>query len=150
MPQGAIEKWRRERYPAIARQAKEENGDIFFWDESGFRADAVHGKTWALRGQTPVVQRPGQRQSVSAASAVNAKGAFWFCTYEGALNAELRPIIQAMPNLYGIRDVLWELPWHIQAAVLPCGGPCIVRQPKVRRCWSRCSFFVGKREAAGQ
>ena len=23
---------------------------------------------------------PGQRQSISAASAVNAKGAFWFCT----------------------------------------------------------------------
>jgi hypothetical protein len=26
-------------------------------------------------------------RSISAASAVNAKGAFWFCTYEGALNA---------------------------------------------------------------
>lgn len=51
----AIEKWRRERYLAIARQADEENADIFFWDESGLRADAVHGKTWALRGQTPVV-----------------------------------------------------------------------------------------------
>jgi transposase len=35
------------------------------------------------------VHRPGQRQSVSAASAVNARGAFWFCTYQGAMNAEL-------------------------------------------------------------
>jgi len=35
------------------------------------------------------VLRPGQRQSISAASAVNAKGAFWFCVDEGALNAEL-------------------------------------------------------------
>jgi hypothetical protein len=60
---------------------------IFFWDESGFRADTVHGKTWGARGQTPVVQRPGQRQSFSAASAVNANGAFGFCTYDGALNA---------------------------------------------------------------
>ncbi len=34
-------------------------------------------------------QHPGQRQSISAASAVNANGAFWFCTYEGGLNAEL-------------------------------------------------------------
>jgi hypothetical protein len=32
---------------------------------------------------------PGQRQSISAASAVNAKGAFWFATYKGALTAEL-------------------------------------------------------------
>ena len=85
----AIERWRRETYPVIARQAKADGGEVFFWDESGFRADAVHGRTWGVRGQTPVVQRPGQRQSVSAASAVNAKGGFWYCTYEGGLTAEL-------------------------------------------------------------
>jgi transposase len=85
----AIEKWRRETFPAIARQAKAEGGEGFFWDESGFRADTVHGKTWAVKGQTPVVERPGQRQSISAASAVNARGGFWYCTYEGALDAEL-------------------------------------------------------------
>jgi len=37
---------------------------------------------------TPVVQRPGQRQSVSAASAVSARGGFWFRTYPGALNGD--------------------------------------------------------------
>lgn len=84
----AIERWQRETYPALVRQARAQGADIFFWDESGFRADTVHGKTWGVRGQTPGVHRPGQRQSISAASAVNAKGAFWFCTYEGALNAE--------------------------------------------------------------
>jgi transposase len=85
----AIEKWQREQFPAIARQAKASGGEVYFWDESGFRADAVHGKTWSRKGQTPVVGRPGQRQSISAASAVNARGAFWYCTYEGGLNAEL-------------------------------------------------------------
>jgi transposase len=85
----AIERWQRETYPAIARQAKAAGGEVFFWDESGFRADAVHGRTWGVRGQTPVVERPGQRQSISAASAVNAKGGFWYCTYEGGLTAEL-------------------------------------------------------------
>ncbi len=85
----AVERWRRETYPTIARQAKADGGEVFFWDESGFRADAVHGRTWGVRGQTPVVERPGQRQSISAASAVNAKGGFWYCTYEGGLTAEL-------------------------------------------------------------
>jgi len=85
----AIARWQREQYPAIARAAKSEGANIYFWDESGFRADAVHGKTWGLRGHTPVIGRPGQRQSMSAASAVNARGGFWFCTYAGALNAEL-------------------------------------------------------------
>jgi transposase len=85
----AIEKWQREQFPEIVKQAKASGGDIYFWDESGFRADTVHGKTWAKRGETPVIERPGQRQSISAASAVNARGAFWYCTYEGGLNAEL-------------------------------------------------------------
>jgi transposase len=85
----AIDRWRHDTYPAIAKQARKQKADIFFWDESGFRADSVHGKTWALRGETPVVERPGQRQSMSAASAVNSKGAFWFATYEGGLSGEL-------------------------------------------------------------
>ena len=57
----AIEKWRRETFPAIAKQAKAAGGEVYFWDESGFRADSVHGKTWGKKGQTPVVERPGQR-----------------------------------------------------------------------------------------
>lgn len=85
----AVERWQRETYPDIARQARKTGADIRFWDESGFRADAVQGKTWGVKGQTPVVLRPGQRQSISAASAVNAKGAFWFATYQGGLTGEL-------------------------------------------------------------
>jgi transposase len=85
----AIERWQRESFPAIATQAKASGGEVYFWDESGFRADTVHGKTWGVKGQTPVVERPGQRQSISAASAVSARGAFWYCTYQGGLNAEL-------------------------------------------------------------
>ena len=54
----SIERWQREIYPALARRAKGEGADIFFWDESGFRADAVHGNTWGRRGETPVVHRP--------------------------------------------------------------------------------------------
>ena len=116
----AVEKWQRETYPAIARQAKAEGAEIFFWDESGFRADTVHGKTWGVRGQTPVVQRPGQRQSMSAASAVNAKGAFWYCTYEGALNAELFiKLLQKMMKYRkkAIHLVLDSLPAHKKASV---------------------------------
>ncbi|EPL62653.1 TPA: IS630 family transposase [Pseudomonas putida] len=84
----AIEAWKRDVYPALAKRARAEKADIYFWDESGFRADAVHGKTWAERGNTPIVHRPGQRQSISAASAVNSKGAFWYALYEGALKAD--------------------------------------------------------------
>lgn len=49
----AIARWQRETYPAIARAAKRDNADIYFWDESGFRADAVHGKTWGAPELNP-------------------------------------------------------------------------------------------------
>jgi hypothetical protein len=62
---------------------------VYFRDESGFRADTVHGKTWARKGETPVIARSGQRQSIGAASAVNAKAAFWYSTYRGGLNGQL-------------------------------------------------------------
>src|SRR6266542_2288801 len=85
----AIEAWKHDTYPSIARRAKKLGAEIYFWDESGFRADAVQGRTWGVKGQTPIVAVPGKRQSVSAASAVNAKGAFWFTTYKGGMSADL-------------------------------------------------------------
>lgn len=89
----AVARWQQETYPEIARRAKQEKADIYFWDESGFRADSVQGKTWGAKGHTPVVSVPGQRQGISAASAVNAKGGFWFATYKGGLNAALFVIL---------------------------------------------------------
>jgi transposase len=85
----AIEAWKRKIYPQLAARARRAEAEIYFWDESGFRADAVQGKTWGMRGHTPIVELPGKRQSISAASAVNAKGAFWFVTYKGGMTAEL-------------------------------------------------------------
>jgi len=116
----AIERWQRETYPALARQAKAEGADICFWDESGFRADAVQGKTWGRKGQTPVVQVPGQRQSISAASAVNPTGAFWFVTYQGALIGEL--FVELLKKLMSRRKkpvhlILDGLPAHKKAVV---------------------------------
>ena len=70
----AIEAWKQTTYPRLAARAKRAGAEIYFWDESGFRADAVQGKTWGVRGRTSVVEVPGPRQSVSAASAVNASG----------------------------------------------------------------------------
>jgi transposase len=118
----AIARWVQETYPAISREAKRGRADVFFWDESGFRADAVHGKTWSAKGQTPVVHRPGQRQSISAASAVNSKGAFWFQTYEGALTGEL--FVTLLRNMMAERDQ----PVHLVVDGLPAHKKAVVKQ----------------------
>jgi transposase len=46
----AIDAWKRDTYPSIAARAKRLGAEIYFWDESGFRADAVQGRTWGVRG----------------------------------------------------------------------------------------------------
>jgi transposase len=118
----AVAKWKHETYPAIAAQANTSGADILFWDESGFRADAVHGKTWAPKGQTPVIDRPGQRQSISAASAVSAKGAFWFVTYEGGLTGEL--FVDLLKKLMRGR----KKPVHLVLDSLPAHKKTIVKE----------------------
>ena len=47
-----VQQWQRATYPAIARTAKRDKAEIYFWDESGVCADAVPGTTWGAEGQT--------------------------------------------------------------------------------------------------
>jgi hypothetical protein len=111
----AIALRQQQTYPALARQAKRKSAQILFWDDSGFSADTVHSKTWGLRGQTPIVYRPGQRQSIPAASAVGPRGEFWFCTYACGLNGKL--FVQLLRQLMHrrwkpVRLILDSLPEH--------------------------------------
>ena len=74
----AIERWQRDTFPAITKQAKTEAAEIYFWDESGFRADAVHGKTWAKRGKKPlhlvVDGLPAHKKAVVKEYVTNTEG----------------------------------------------------------------------------
>lgn len=83
----AVEKWKTVDYPKLKKRAKRRGADIFFLDEAGIRSDAPLQRTWGAKGQTPVVKTSGQRQSVSAISAVTARGEFWYSVYTGRLNA---------------------------------------------------------------
>jgi transposase len=83
----AVELWRKETYPKLRRRAKRVGAMIFFLDEAGFQSDAPLGRTYGLKGDTPVVRTSGQRQSINVISAVNARGEFWAATYTGKLNA---------------------------------------------------------------
>lgn len=85
----AVNRWKRETYPCIVCEANREKAESYFWDESDIRAYVVKGKNWSIKGNTPVVSVPGQRQGISAASVVNSKGGFWFATCSGGLNVVL-------------------------------------------------------------
>lgn len=83
----AVEKWKAETYPALKKRSKRRKADIFFLDEAGFSSEPNLGRTYGLKGKTPVVKTSGQRQKINAISAVNARGAFWCELYSGNLNA---------------------------------------------------------------
>ena len=85
----AVQQWVKERYPQLKKRAKRLGAKIFFQDEAGFQSDAPLGRTYGLKGKTPVVKTSGQRQSLNVISAVNARGEFWAATYTSKLNAEL-------------------------------------------------------------
>jgi len=83
----AVEAWKNQAYPRLKRRARRRGVDIFFLYEAGIRSDAALHRTWGARGQTPVVKTSGQRQSVSAISAVTVRESLWYSVYTGRLDA---------------------------------------------------------------
>lgn len=85
----AVQAWVDEVYPRLRRKARKHGATIFFLDEAGFDSEPRLGRTYGLKGQTPVVSTTGQRQKVNVISAVTASGAFWCQVYTARLNAQL-------------------------------------------------------------
>jgi transposase len=83
----AVKEWLDQRYPRLRRRARKHGATIFFLDEAGFSSEPNLGRTYGLKGKTPVVKTTGQRQKVNAISAVSAKGGFWSQIYTGMFNA---------------------------------------------------------------
>ena len=83
----AVERWKREEFPAIREQARKDGATIYFADEAGIRSDYHAGTTWAPVGKTPVVRTTGARHSVNMLSAVTARGALRFMVHDGTVNS---------------------------------------------------------------
>ena len=81
-----VRQWREQEYPGIRRRAQRERAEIYFGDEAGVRSDCHGGRTWGVKGQTPVVVSTGQRSSVNMISAVSARGHLRFMLTKGRVN----------------------------------------------------------------
>jgi transposase len=85
---GAIAAWLATTYPAIARRARTKRAVIYWGDETGVSNQDQIGRSYAPKGQTPVMARTAKRISRSMISAVSNRGLLRFMLYEGALNAD--------------------------------------------------------------
>jgi transposase len=84
-----IQRWLEREYPKIARRAKRQKALIYWGDETGVSNQDQIGRSYAPKGQTPVVRRTAKKISTSMISAVNNRGLMRFMCFKGALNAGL-------------------------------------------------------------
>lgn len=105
-----VKQWLEEEYPAIKKRAAKENAVIYFGDETGMRSDHQAGKSYAPKGETPVIKRTGQRFSLNMISAISNKGHLQFMIIDGKFNSEVfetflqRMIKYSRQKIYFVTD----------------------------------------------
>jgi transposase len=83
----AVRTWLQCAYPVIAARAKAEGAEIHWADETGLSNQANYGRSFAPRGETPVLPRPARRVLQSMISSLTNRGTLRFMVYDGALSA---------------------------------------------------------------
>ena len=78
-----VRNWLEKEYPAIRQQAKREKAQIFWGDEMGLRSDHALGRSYGLKGQTPVIVATGKRFGCNMISAITNKGQINFMVFKG-------------------------------------------------------------------
>lgn len=84
----AVQRWLDETYPTIQAQARGEEAEIYWGDETGLRSDSQHGRGYAPKGKTPVVCLNAKRASLNMISAITNQGKVRFQLYEGTMDAK--------------------------------------------------------------
>jgi transposase len=74
----AVKEWLADRYPKVKAEAKAAGATLLWGDEMGIRSDDQVGRTYGLRGQTPVVPVSGNRFGCNMISAISNLGQMYF------------------------------------------------------------------------
>ena len=74
------------KFPIIQQVAQKIDADIAFEDEAGVGVMTRHGKTWGLRGKTPVVKVNMVRGGYNVLSAVTAQGGMDYLIKDETIN----------------------------------------------------------------
>jgi transposase len=77
------------KFPKIQRLAEKLGADIGFQDESGVGVMTRHGKTWGLRGDTPVIKASMKRGGYNVMSVITVEGEMRYSVKDGHINGEV-------------------------------------------------------------
>jgi transposase len=84
-----VRDWLEETYPLIEAQAKEEDAEIHWCDETGAAADQHPGRGYARRGEPATKEVPDSHMRMNLISTITNEGAVRFMTYTKAMTAAL-------------------------------------------------------------
>jgi len=85
----AVQHWLDTEYPQIHAAALQEDAEIHWGDEMGIRSDHQSGRTWGIKGKTPVVAMTGQRFSCNMISTITNRGSLRFMIYQKRFTVEV-------------------------------------------------------------
>lgn len=85
----AVKLWLKNEYPKIKASARREKAIILWEDEMGLRSDASVGRTYGLKGKTPIVPVVGQRFGCNMIAGISNRGKLFFMIYTKLFTATL-------------------------------------------------------------
>ena len=85
----ALSRWVEVTYPAIVKQATEENAEIWWLDEVGARNTSNYIRGYALRGKTPVLPIASHHIGVNMISSITKTGSLRYDFYRGSFNSNI-------------------------------------------------------------
>jgi transposase len=77
-----VKQWLDKTYPDIRDKARQQGAEIFWGDEMGLRSDHVVGRTFARKGNTPVIPGTGRRFGCNMVSAITNRGKLNFMVFQ--------------------------------------------------------------------
>jgi transposase len=83
----AVTQWLDTTYPTLCRQAHAEGAEIHWGDEMGLRSEHHAGRSYGLKGHTPVLPGSGQRFGCQMISSITNRGRLSFMVFTGRFNA---------------------------------------------------------------
>lgn len=85
----AVRRWLEEEYPAIRQQVRREKGQIHWGDAMGLRSDHQTGRSYGVKGRTPVIPGTGKRFRCNMLSTITNRGQLAFMVFTGNFNGEM-------------------------------------------------------------
>jgi transposase len=87
--QKKIQTWLQLEYPKIVLEARQNDAEIHWEDETGVALATFYARSYAPKGKTPTIKLPARHEHISLISSITNRGDLRFMMYRGALDTDL-------------------------------------------------------------